>query len=178
MGAPSPSPRAVARLAGAHDAALSNADLVALILGHVDMDPRTFISVGLVSKAWRATIRCDAAASALLLAAARSSPYLTKTVLMGLFGLTSAEASCLPHDVKPRLGGGGGVICMYREPAIGAALPLVGLVDGWRRRLAVRAQRQASVEQVFGSKWRELQHARVHVPHRPPFSTRLPGRWR
>ena len=45
---------------------------------------------------------------------------------------------------------------MYTGSAIDAALPSVGGIDGWRRRLADRAASQASRERAFGPDWREL----------------------
>ena len=134
-----------------YDCVLGDPDLVSIVLSKVDLDPVALTCMGLVSKAWRVACR---AGPGLLLSAASTPRYLTKTVFMGLFGLTSAEADALPRTelVRPQ----GRVVFMYSKPAIEAALPAIGGIEAWARRLAARAQNQALIEQTYGSDWREL----------------------
>eukprot|EP00966_Prymnesium_polylepis_P169768 3925001-Prymnesium_polylepis.1 len=80
--------------------------------------------------------------------------YLTKRVFVGLFALTPADADRFPREHEcPRRGGE----CMfkYTGAAIDAVLPALGGVAAWRRRLALRAAQQASIERIFGPNWRE-----------------------
>ena len=134
-----------------HDCVLGDLDMVSIVLSNVNLDPVAFTGMGLVSKTWRVACR---AGPGLLVSAASTPRYLTKTVFMGLFGLTSAEADALPRTelVRPQ----GRVVFMYSKPAIEAALPAIGGIEAWARRLAARAQNQARIEQTYGSDWREL----------------------
>lgn len=115
-------------------AVLENPDLVAAILSHVKLCPSEFVTMGRVAKAWRDACRADAR---MLLAVARTSEFLTKRTLMGLFALHWHEADKLPRGKRPRRNGG--FLYMYSEPAIDCALPLVGGFEGWKQRLAKRA---------------------------------------
>lgn len=130
---------------------LSNEDLVALILRHARLNPHQFVYAGRVCTTWRAACRADAS---LLLAAARSRPFLTKGLLVGLFGLSSAEANALPRITCDRRLGG--VMHMYDERAIVRALAVVGDLDGWKQRLARRALEQVLLETTLGPDWRRL----------------------
>ena len=134
----------------AREEVLGNVDLVRAILEHVGLDPQSFVEMGLVSKAWRGACVGD---QMLLMVAARSPEYLNKTVFSGLFGLAGHELDTLPCDVVWR---SHGRMFKCREPAIEAALPLIGGMEGWRDRLAQRAKHQASVERTFGPDWRDL----------------------
>lgn len=118
-------------------AVLENADLVAAILGHAELGPFAFVAMGRVAKAWHAACRLDAT---LLLAAAQRPDFLTKHTLRGLFALHWHEADKLPRGKRARRNGGW--LYMYSAPAIERALPIVGGLDGWRRRIAARASRE------------------------------------
>ena len=133
------------------EAVLSNDDLVWLILQHAQLRPSTFVVASRVCKAWRAVCLRDAS---LLLKAVSECNYLTKTIVMGLFALTSGEANQLPRTVQPRMNG-----VMYRyAPCVALdALQMAGGAPGVRARLKKRARDQASIERAFGPRWRELQ---------------------
>ena len=137
-------------MGGLHENVLDGTDLVGLVLVHVPLDPRTFVRVGTVSKAWHDVCRSNAH---LLMAAARGPRYLTKTVFSGLFGLSSKEADAFPRDevMHSRVR-----TYMYTATATDAVLQSIGGLTGWRARLARRARQQASLEQAFGPDWREL----------------------
>ena len=139
----------------AQSAVLEDEDLLSIILAHVDLTPERFVALARVGKVWRAALLLDAA---LLLAAARRPRYLTKTTLCGLFALSPREADAFPRRAAPRAKGG--IMFMYTGSAIDAALPTVGGIDGWRRRLARRAACQSSWERAFGPDWRELSRLR------------------
>jgi hypothetical protein len=143
---------------------LSNEDLIALILHHARLNPHEIVYAGRVCTIWRAACRADAS---LLMAAARSRPFLTKGLLVGLFGLSSAEANALPRTTCDR-GGHGGFMHMYDERAIARALPVVGGLDGWKQRLARRAMEQALLEATLGPDWRRLQWCVRHRSRRRP----------
>ena len=133
-------------------AVLENADLVAAILVHAELDPFTFVAMGRVAKAWHAACRLDAA---LLIAAARRPEFLTKRTLMGLFALHWHEADKLPRGKRARRNGGW--MYMYSAPAIERALPILGGLDGWRRRIAARASREKAAamaaEHARAARW-------------------------
>lgn len=139
----------------AQSAVLEDADLLSIILAHADLTPERFVALARVGKAWRAALHSDAA---LLLAAARWPRFLTKTTFCGLFALSPREADEFDRGVAPRAKGGS--MFMYTSSAIDAALPSIGGIDGWRRRLARRAACQSSWERAFGPDWRELSRLR------------------
>ena len=101
-----PSARAVERTATrvraqrARCRVLEDVDLVALVLSHAQLVPKSFVGLGRVSKVWRAACRLD---TSLLLKAACSQQFLTKRVFQGMFGLTPSRASTAPgrHAVRP-----------------------------------------------------------------------------
>lgn len=134
-------------------AVLGNADLVAVTLGHAELDPFTFVATGRVAKAWHAACRTDAA---LLLGAARRPDFLTKRTLVGLFALHWHEADKLPRGKRARRNGG--FLYMYSAPAIDRALSIVGGLDGWRRRIAARASSEKVAANVLkrGAAFAEL----------------------
>ena len=139
----------------AQTAVLEDEDLLGIILAHADHTPERFVALASVGKAWHAALHSDAA---LLLAAARQPCFLTKTTFCGLFALDPREADAFPRRAASRAKGG--IMFMYTHDAIDAALPSVGGIDGWRRRLAHRAARQSSWERAFGPDWRELSRLR------------------
>jgi len=90
-----------------------NSDLVALVLRYADLDPVSFVHMGLVNRAWRDPCQGD---QDLLLRAAAGWYYMTKRALMGLTGLTSDEANTLPRTLKQRpRSRGGGVMWAYSQ---------------------------------------------------------------
>ena len=46
------------------------------------------------------------------------------------------------------------------ELAVDAALPIVGRLPGWERRMAHRAAEQRALEDTLGAEWRQLQWLR------------------
>ena len=120
-------------------AVLENPDLVAAVLAHAELGPCEFVSVGRVGKAWHAARQVD---DSLLLAAARKPDFLTKRMLMGLFALHWHEADKLPRGMRARRNGDW--LYMYSTAAIDQAMPIVGGVEGWRRRIAERARREGA----------------------------------
>lgn len=146
--------RTVARMRAqqARKNVLENVDLVALVLSHAELDPKSFVGVGMVSKTWRAASRVDAS---LLLKAAKSQRFLTKRVFQGLFGLTPAEADQFPHGTRAYKMG---FMFMYKGDAINAVMGAIGGMCGWEQRMAQQAARHLAQEQRFGSsRWRERQ---------------------
>ena len=123
-------------------AVLENPDLVAVVLAHAELGPSEFVALGRVAKAWHAAKQVD---DSLLLAAARKPDFLTKRVLMGLFALHWHEAGRLPRGMRARRNGGW--LYMYSTAAIDQTMAIVGGVDGWRRRIAERAQREGVADQ-------------------------------
>ena len=71
---------------------------------------------------------------------------VAKSVLMGLFGLTSSEANRIPHGVRPRRDGGH--MCVYAQAAENA-WEIVGGVGEWEARLARLSVQQASRNLYF-----------------------------
>jgi hypothetical protein len=127
-------------------------DLVGLILRSVTISPTSFVSITRVCKQWREVCLSDAS---FLLRAVATQRYLTKGVVMGIFGLTSEEANRLPHEVVPRYKGG--VQYRYSGAIAIEALHLAGGVLGWQSRLKRRVADQVSIEAAFGREWRKLQ---------------------
>ena len=136
----------------------ANEDLVHLILQQAELRPSTFVAVSRVCKGWRAACMRD---DSLLMKVVTESAFLTKTVLMGIFALSSAEADKLPRTVcQSRFGG-----VMYKYPCSVTvdALEMVGGVDGMKLRLKKRALEQASIEAAFGEDWKQLQWRKRRV---------------
>ena len=129
---------AVARMRAnrARQEVLGNVDLVALVLSQVQLDPVSFVRMGLVGKAWRLACRHD---ETLLLKAARAPHYLTKSVFAGLFGLSSEKANRFPRGKRAHRDS---FLYVYRGNAIDAVMPAIGGVSGWEARLATRAVRE------------------------------------
>jgi hypothetical protein len=127
----------------ASEEVLGNRDLVALVLRYADLDPVSFVQMGLVNHAWREACQGD---TDLILRAAAGRPYMTKRALMGLIGLTSGEANTLPRESKPRSRtNGGGWLWAYSPAVAPAALLAVGGIEGRRLRLSHRAMEQSSL---------------------------------
>ena len=104
-----------------------------------------------VAKAWHAACCAD---ESLLLAAARRPDFLTKRTLMGLFALHWREADNLPRGKRARRNGG--FLHMYTDAAIDRALPIVGGLDGWRLRIAQRAEKEertSAAQRARGCEW-------------------------
>ena len=134
---------------------LEDADLIVCILQHASLTPEAFVAVSRVSMVWRAAVRADAS---LLLSAALSPRFLTKSTFCGLFALSPREADAYPHRVVTRRTGGS--MFMYTEDAISSVLPSNGGLEGWKQRLKKRAVYQSSIERAFGPEWRELSQLR------------------
>ena len=134
---------------------MRNADLVAAILAHVDLDPWTFVMCGRVARAWRQACRSHIS---LLSKAARGWPFLTKGVFCGLLGLTSAEADVVPRGMRAHKTG---LMYMYGNSAIDAALDIVGGLGGWEARLAMRAAKQAKYDATGCTRWVAMDRKRA-----------------
>lgn len=133
------------------EAVLENADLLGVIFAHADLSPACYVSVGRVCRLWR-DVSCDAS---LTIAAARAAACLNKRVLMGLLGLSSAEADLLPRETRRRWGGG--VVYVYPKHVVEEAwVRFVGSREVWRARLLERSRYQRRIEQSFGPEWRSL----------------------
>ena len=127
-------------------AILGNDDLLLHIFTLARLTPVELVAVERVCRQWRRVYHENA--ESLVPAAA---PVVTKSVLMGLFALSSGEADSLPREVKRRRDGG----VMYLYTHVGAdAWGVVGDAREWEARLARRSQYQASIERAFGSEWR------------------------
>eukprot|EP00966_Prymnesium_polylepis_P243614 5633599-Prymnesium_polylepis.1 len=81
------------RASGAMDAAVSDDDLVALILSH-GIGPASFTAVSLVCKLW---LRACRSHERVLRGVALYQGGLTKGAFMKLFAITSKEADGLPR---------------------------------------------------------------------------------
>ena len=150
---------------GAMAVVFENDDLLTLILAGTALTPAELVAVGRVSEQWRRAVHASAPA----LVRAATPPVMTKTVLMGLYGLSSGEADTLPRSVRYRRDGG--CIYLYSDVAEGA-WTLVGGAGEWRARLARRSAYQASVERSFGPEWRRLRW----LPYQRPAAYTRPAR--
>jgi hypothetical protein len=139
----------------AQSAVFEDVDLLGTIMAHATLTPERLIGMARVGKAWHAAVYSD---GALLLSVARRPRFLTKSTFCGLFALSRREADAFPRCAMPR--SRGGFMYMYSGSTMDAVLTSMDGVDGWRRRVALRAKYQASVEQTFGPDWRELNQLR------------------
>jgi len=120
------------RLRTSRNLVFENVDLVALLLSHTKLTPKSFVWAGRVSKTWRAACRVD---SSLLLKAAKSQTYLTKREFEGLFCLGPSHGEMLRRGAfcwglsRAR----GEDLYIYPEHAIDSALYI------WAAQLARRA---------------------------------------
>ena len=114
---------------------LGDADLVALVLAHADLTHASFASVSRVCRVWRTVCRTD---EGLLVKTALSKPILRKRDLMRLLALTSEEADSLPRGWQARIPHGFKYI--YTHDAVLAALPLIGGMKEWQRRIEERGK--------------------------------------
>lgn len=128
---------------------MGNDDLVRLILQHAPLTPQMFVAVCRVSKAWRNVCLRD---EQLLTKSLLQCKFITKATLMGLFGLTSAEANRLPRSVSTRRDGG--IMYQYDPLHMKHALKVSGGMNGRRERLAKRAMYEINVAKVYGDNWR------------------------
>ena len=146
----------------ASEEVLCNRDLVVLILRYADLDPVSFVHMGLVNHAWRTACQGD---PDLLIRAAAGRPYMTKRALMGLTGLTSTEANTLPREFKQRPPShGGGGMWAYSPVVAHAALAIVGGLECRRLRLAHRAMAHPSTWLSLGGRGYDCRP--VHTPHK------------
>jgi hypothetical protein len=136
---------------------MNNDDLLLSILELARLTPIELVAVGRVCIQWRRVYHANARA----LVHAATPSVVTKTVLMGLYALTSSEANILPHVVRPRKGGG--AMRLY-SGVQDDAWALVGDESAWEARLARRSMYQSSVERVFGAEWRRTRW----LPYRRP----------
>ena len=128
---------------------MANDDLVGLILQHAPLTPQMFVAVSRVSKAWRSVCLRD---EQVLMKALSRCKYITKGMVMGLVGLTSAEADRLPHRVGMRRDGG--LMYQYDPSQVKRALDVKGGMVGRQARLAKRSVYETNVAQVYGDDWR------------------------
>ena len=136
---------------------VGNDDLLLIIFELARFAPVELVAVERVCRQWRRVYHANARA----LVQAATPPVVTKTVLMGLYALSSSEANALPHIERARKGGG----CMRLYSSVSAdAWLLVGDEHEWRSRLARRSAYQASIERAFGPEWRRTRW----LPYRRP----------
>ena len=140
---------------------LESEDLASLIVEY--LDPTSIVALGRVSRnahtALRAAIR---GAPNLLVCVARNAGALTKSQLIGWFGLTSLEADALPRSQYVRLRGPG-FYFLYRAAAFDRALDdcLVS-AEEWEARLRARASAAATSHGV------KMSRKRGYEWHTPP----------
>jgi hypothetical protein len=124
------------------DAVFGCADLVAKILELAQLSPVEFVWCARVCRVWRVACHTD---EHLLLGVALGQDFLTKRALMGMFALSPAEADKLPRGVCARVPAG--FMYMYSEAAVRAALPLLGGLAGWQRRVEERGRTKRPISQ-------------------------------
>ena len=142
---------------GEEGCVMGNQDLVQLILHHAQLSPVAFVAASRVSKTWHTVCKLD---DSLVRSAAKNSG-VTKTVLMGLFAMSSDEVNRLPRTTKRRWGGG--IIYIYSVGGVEEAWGVVGGVDRWHVRLSKRCRDQRSIETAFGPEWRTLRWPRRYA---------------
>jgi hypothetical protein len=116
---------------------LESEDLTSLIVEY--LDPTSIVALGRVSRDVRTAMRSAIrGAPNLLVRVARNAGALTKSQLIGWFGLTSLEADALPRSQYVRLRGPG-FYFLYRAAAFDRALDdcLVS-AEEWEARLRAR----------------------------------------
>ena len=140
------------------DGVLGNEDLVVKILMELPLQPDMYVKLGRVCKAWRNACRRD---ECLLMSSIRACEYLTKGMVVGLFGLTSREADRLARETCWRRGGG----IMYKyHPVQGQyALDMVGGIEGLNGRLKKRARYERNVASVYGDDWKNWLTSRKRI---------------
>ena len=132
-----------------YDAVFENVDLVRSILLSVpEFSVEDFVTLGRVSKTFRAGIRLD---NVLLMRAAHSRPYLNKGTLCGLFGLLYEEANSIPRRVR-HFSNGRGREYLYDNDGIEKAWFTVGSM----RSFASRKRR----DRVFSTFYEEQRRKR------------------
>lgn len=136
---------------------LGNSDLLLAIFEHMALTPIELVRIERVCRQWRSVYHANARA----LVQAATPAVLTKTVLMGLYGLSSSEANQLPHTIRARRDGGH--MCLFSQVSE-RAWALVGTERDWEGRLIRRGAYQASVERAFGPNWRNTRW----LPYRRP----------
>jgi len=137
---------------------LESDDLASLVTEH--LDHTSIVALGRVSQGVRSALRSAIRGSPHLLArAARNAGALTKTQLMGLFALTSAEADALPRSQYVRLRGPG-FYYLYRGAAFEHALAVLVSVNEWEARLRARA----AADTLHGGAVREKRSSAWHQP--------------
>ena len=129
---------------------MENEDLVVKILLALPLNPHVYVKAGRVCKLWRSVCRRD---ESLLMNSIRMCEYLTKGTMIGLFALSSKEASRLSHETSWRRDGG--VVYKYNPVSGYDALRIVGGVEGLCYRLSKRARFERSMVGVYGCDWRE-----------------------
>jgi hypothetical protein len=139
------------------DLILNNEDLLLRIFELGCLTPIELVALERVCVQWRRVYHTNARA----LVHAATPSVVTKTVLMGLYALSSSEANILPHVVRARKGGG--AMRLYTGVGEGA-WALVGDEKAWEARLARRQASQLSVERAFGAEWRRTRW----LPYRRP----------
>ena len=160
-------------MAEAIELVVGNDDLLTAIFELARLTPAELVAVGRVCHQWRRVVHANAQS----LVRAATPPVMTKSVLMGLYALTSGEADGLPHDVRVRKGGG--YMCLYSRLVVAdAAWGMVGSALEWEGRLMRRRKYQAALERTLGPDWRTERWAPYrHVCPPKPWAGRcLPAR--
>ena len=136
---------------------IGNDDLLLTIFELARFTPVELVALERVCRQWRRVYH----ANARTLVQAATPPVVTKTVLMGLYALSSSEANALPHVERAHKGGG----CMRLYSSVSEdAWVVVGDERTWAARLARRSAYQASIERAFGPDWRYTRW----LPYRRP----------
>ena len=138
-------------------AVLGNDDLLLHILTLARLAPVELVAVERVCQQWRRVYHANAES----LLPPATPAVVTKTVLMGMYRLSSCEADSLPRMMRRRRDGG--VMYLYTHVAE-QAWGVVGGAHEWEARLARRSAYQASIERAFGSEWRRTRW----LPYRRP----------
>ena len=136
---------------------INNDDLLLSIFELGGFSPIELVALERVCVQWRRVYHANARG----LVQSATPSVVTKTILMGLYALSSSEANILPHVVRARQGGG----FMRLYTGVGeSAWTLVGNEIAWEARLARRGASQVTVERAFGAEWRRTRW----LPYRRP----------
>ena len=136
-------------MATATNLVLSNEDLLLKIFELVRPTPSELVTLGRVCRQWRHVHH----ANARLLVTVATPEKMTRTVLRGLYALSSAEARILPYEMRARKAGG--YMYLYSRSVADEAWAIIGDVPNWSARLAQRAIDQRRLECRYGADWRQ-----------------------
>ena len=147
-----------------HVESLLSDDLIRFIFEHARLTPNDLVSVSRVCHQWR--LICHDDARTLVLNAAPQ--VMTKTVLMGLFALTSAEADTIPRTVYTRRDGS----YYYLYENVSERAWGIGGQDR-SDRLVRRSAYESGLERALGSDWKRLRW----LPYSRPCQHMKAKRW-